>query len=838
MMLQRLKKRVEERFGREITYQKDCINLASNILNSTGCYISPTTLRRVFGFLPTNSNPSGVTLNTLSNYCGFDSWNQFLSSLQTETIPSETSSIMWKQAQEKAADLSKTTIDRIKKSIPLGYSHTVARQFAQERLQYFINSNYRATAFVGPGGYGKSTLLVKWYEKFITQSECKNDIILFLQASSLISAVTKHFTPDTWLQSILDINPPLPFHRLVSEFHHSPRRFILILDALDEIIEYGSKAEQIHQVIHQLVRQQAPNEWFKVILSSRLSSWKAFQKQELDRNLWFFVHNEVTSHHGANMPPLNEDEIQRILNATINREQPEPIIVEELPAELLNSISYPYYLQLYIDILRQDKSQHLADRLDLLTSFVKSQIYQSAYSDEMLDILDTILNLSDGKNNIKPVKKNDLKRAYPIHLKTEEGYFSAYNELLSFGILSEENIENRFGSYTKCVRVSQDELVEFLIIQRQIEKHGGITIKLFKIIEKEYAQSKLLPNLISLLFQIAYKERISKVLKSFFELKEGTLSSVFSSTEVSTTLRNDDLMRHVLIPHYSKNDKAKRFLFEGSFDVNNIVMSGRFLVQNYLLNCETEEAQFYAKTLLYLAAFLNLDTSTIKQDAYFFNNNTPTQNAKPLIAGLWFSCKIMCWKLIHNTHEINSIVADIDLYAHQNEDVWARTDRLDFELGLCSGLIIARHHGVLLNRLKPIITDRPKEDKSPVEKAIAIFYHYALWNIDNRFEDEVMLEIEYYLNELPWGNSYHAIIIGRSFLSLYYLKLGSIEKAYELFQKAIQVSTIAGYRICEVKLLKHLVRVLRKLGETSKAEEYEAFALTLLRKTDLSLESV
>jgi len=77
-MLQRIKGLVELKYGKKITYQKDCTYLSYNILEATGLLISPSTLRRLFGFLTTNSNPSRASLDILSQYCGFTDWSDFI----------------------------------------------------------------------------------------------------------------------------------------------------------------------------------------------------------------------------------------------------------------------------------------------------------------------------------------------------------------------------------------------------------------------------------------------------------------------------------------------------------------------------------------------------------------------------------------------------------------------------------------------------------------------------------------------------------------------------------------------------------------------------------------
>ena len=62
------------------------------------------------------------------------------------------------------------------------FGKAIERQFANERLAFFITSEYISTAFIGPGGYGKSTCLLKWIDKWVNDKRNENDIVIIIQA--------------------------------------------------------------------------------------------------------------------------------------------------------------------------------------------------------------------------------------------------------------------------------------------------------------------------------------------------------------------------------------------------------------------------------------------------------------------------------------------------------------------------------------------------------------------------------------------------------------------------------------------------------------------------------
>jgi hypothetical protein len=68
-----LKKELEKNFGRKIASYRDCVQLVDDIYHKTESTVNVNTLRRFFGLVKTNYNPSPATLAIFSKYCGFNS---------------------------------------------------------------------------------------------------------------------------------------------------------------------------------------------------------------------------------------------------------------------------------------------------------------------------------------------------------------------------------------------------------------------------------------------------------------------------------------------------------------------------------------------------------------------------------------------------------------------------------------------------------------------------------------------------------------------------------------------------------------------------------------------
>ena len=836
-MLQGIKGLVELKYGKKITYQKDCTSLSYSILETAGLFISPSTLRRLFGFLSTNSNPSRASLDTLSQYCGFADWSDFITKNGNEKPTGNGILDFWQAAQAKAHTLSKKYCETIKKQVPINFSNTVIRAFAEERLTYFLKSEYVATPFVGPGGYGKSTLLAGWVTKYMAQTGNHNDIILFIPAATLEN--TAHTLPffDSWLLALLGIDSCHNFFECIGESLYAPiGKFILVIDALDELTDVGTKSNKIFTGLHQFIKQVSSEEQrIKVIVSSRYATWRHFFNESASHEDWYFADETYFTSSDANMPPFNDREIQLVLDNTINRGSTTRVVVEELTSSILQIISYPYYTQLFIQFFNPETTHLIGDRLDLLNEFVSKELHRSQYSEEKMDILNKIVELSTSNGTPGVILKNTLKEIYPIHLKLAGNYFQAYNQMLSYGIIGEENVENRFGSISIQIKILQWPVFELILLQKLIQQNKGLDFSLFKKIEEDFSNSPLMPNLICLLFEMAYKNKNIEALEKFFTLSDQTLQLTLSQPTIPSTLQGDDYMRNALIPHYAKDRKARQFLFQEVVNINSISTSWRFLIYNYLQNSYNEQDIFFANTMLCISGLLRLERSWIDKFSDFFPHDIPNHRVNPYIQGIWFSCKIIC-QYFSKSVLINDTISRSEKYSKEQLSTWGKKGYYQYYYGLTIGLIVAQKYHSLFTLLNRFSNPAPKGSLNSVEKALILFYEYSKWLEKPEYDPETMLELQTYMSEMPQWNSYIPLIVGNSWHAMYSLSLGKVERAYELIQKCIEISNLAGYLVFEVRMLKTLNSLLLSLGEPKKAHDCEDFAKGLVNKTGIDFD--
>lgn len=75
--ISRMRKAVEACFGSSLKSSRHFEALSDSIHERTGILLSPTTLKRVWGYLDENVNPRLHTLDTLCRYAGWNGWHDF-----------------------------------------------------------------------------------------------------------------------------------------------------------------------------------------------------------------------------------------------------------------------------------------------------------------------------------------------------------------------------------------------------------------------------------------------------------------------------------------------------------------------------------------------------------------------------------------------------------------------------------------------------------------------------------------------------------------------------------------------------------------------------------------
>lgn len=84
-VMQQLLSLVRQKLGRTLESPADFECLSEQIQHSIGEYLSPTTLKRLFGYIPQTGTPRPVTLSIMARYAGFAGWQDYLDKQHVES---------------------------------------------------------------------------------------------------------------------------------------------------------------------------------------------------------------------------------------------------------------------------------------------------------------------------------------------------------------------------------------------------------------------------------------------------------------------------------------------------------------------------------------------------------------------------------------------------------------------------------------------------------------------------------------------------------------------------------------------------------------------------------
>ena len=94
--IQRLRQRIETSVGYSLHSPKDFDTLAEQIFAKLGVMMSPTTLKRIWGYLDNPGEPRHSTLEILARFVGYSSWEAFADSTEEASL-AEASNLILKR---------------------------------------------------------------------------------------------------------------------------------------------------------------------------------------------------------------------------------------------------------------------------------------------------------------------------------------------------------------------------------------------------------------------------------------------------------------------------------------------------------------------------------------------------------------------------------------------------------------------------------------------------------------------------------------------------------------------------------------------------------------------
>lgn len=195
--IENLKKEVVRKFGRTVEAAADFDTLSMAIQQGISETVSPSTLKRVFGYVKYDAEPSATTLSILSRYVGYAGWSDFCRNFQ----PSESD-----------GGTSHSKIHKQKKLILFLTAVSIVLTVVCILLSTHLDSAMSAYRNAVPGGTGtviRDTVLPR-ASPAMTQAEI--DEAKYQEIRSECIMKVKHMT-----DSVMAMRNELPLYRYVEK---------------------------------------------------------------------------------------------------------------------------------------------------------------------------------------------------------------------------------------------------------------------------------------------------------------------------------------------------------------------------------------------------------------------------------------------------------------------------------------------------------------------------------------------------------------------------------------------------------------------------------------------
>lgn len=599
-----LQSEVLRQFGVDNLQPNQCKLLAQAVLNHTGKLVSETTLKRVFGFAVTQHSFSRYTLNTLAQYCRYKDWEDFQADYYKKAFRprQQADQSRWSEIKKKANAVSQYTMLTLKNRSGIPFNNTAPRQYCLSHIERFLESNYAATVFIAPAGWGKSLALVHAAENywFGKNAVCQQDICWFINAHAAGSLLLKGFSLSSWLDNQLNIGNGDNFREYFSA-HPEERsgRLVLIIDGFDEIAMGADKLKLLYNKLEDFVYSNDLHPWIKVILSIRSSTWgEMFQQSQQSpafRRFWF-LGPEMDEDTSINIPMLTEQEIKSVLyNADFDTET-----VRLLSDGFLQKLRHPYYLQLFCQLNNTPGQTFIDENLSLfevISRFIQNRLFSSPNNAFKVSIIERLLQLLDmGRAGLYADKSALLKQHAEL--------FPAYKELLADNILVEENLSQEIMFNVK-VRFAHNFLLEYFTAMHYIREHGQVVDSgmLSKVL-KDFPQSPFRMYVFKWLLRYAITHHQTEGIQSVFTLPLATLEKAH-------------LLEYLVLHYQQEGNPQFSSVFPAGYFRKNPISSfinddfvhfkKKKLLNALLSLAESTEDKLKIRSNLYIMALMQLD---------------------------------------------------------------------------------------------------------------------------------------------------------------------------------------------------------------------------------------
>jgi hypothetical protein len=809
-MIDILRTKVLEKFDKPVGSPRDCEFLSKEVFCKTGRSISQTTLRRFFGMLKTKSAISAYNLDTLSIYCGSNDYTNFCKDFG---LFRKQAKYEFQEIDREISHVTRYTLNSISRKSLMKFSKTIPREQVNKNLNEFLSSDYTVISLVAPGGYGKSLALAHWI-KSLMSSEDHRPLCFFCTAPVFYQLLSGSKRTSTVLN--FNLSDSRNLLRVVAEtIGETDTWLVLVIDGLDELEGSPEKMNYLLEFVNDAANQYFRAGFLKIILSSREVTWNKYFRPEFeDKKPGWKVPEKTDSVDTvtSNLPLLSHSEVKEII-ARYNSAQTNSIVYESIVWGMKEMIRVPLHLH-FLTLLISNAVPVESISVDrLMFEYMENLIFSARYSEEKLDIVKKIIELSPQTKEDISISKAQLKAVFPIHLKTESFYFAAYNDLLSYGILVEEKIRNKFGVGVTTIHFRHSNFYYYLVALFLLDGSEEVSFDMFRQIADSKESLEWRSNVIANLFRLAYQYGFYNALEKFCMLPEEIISAITVRHAVGSCFRQENRIRMDLIREFAKSPAGQEKFFEWYVDTNHLFNNYVLRIREYLEHKKTREARLFGHGILFLAGFYGMDAGECMEQIGYLNGIEPNSSIHPWPIGRKVSSIILHRYIVKDDpfNDLEGFISSYTSIAYEYQ-MYLEKGVIEYEMMIMVALVLLGEYklliGLVLNAYKYYKLDDPKHAgfswmDMHQNRFAELFLDYARFKIDGKCNRKVPEQWESILDKYATiFDDFYFLILIHYFLFDFYMDAGDFEKALLHHNEGMKLSKFAKYQFYEAFLLK------------------------------------
>lgn len=598
-LLSVLRRHVKQKAGLKRIYNKDCRHVSELIFLSTGRSISPSTLKRFFSLVKSNSTPSTYSLDTLSNFCGFSSFEEYSQKYEEGSFKNQTPES--EGGTSPNIDLIRTYAEKhgneLFSEVALN-KRILHRKAISDSLSKFVESDhYLVYPILAPAGFGK-TITAFQFAKELSNKGDGNHLILLTKASYLAPVLIRNADLSACLKSILH-STSLNEQQLGAVLMDESVRKVFIIDAIDESAPFRNEVSRVFNAILNICIQLKNYPLCKLIFTQRSESWASCLKNSTQKpsfDDWFFdEQNSISYEQRITLPELTDLEIKNLWK----------LLTRKPYSHVLSARSVYFRSPNYIRILSRIKhgSGVTFSDLDIVNVYIQHLVYDAPESTGIRAILKKLVNSGQPGQPLPLSSLDKLITTFPV----------AWEELLGNHIIQ---VKSNSSELVRKPRVSfthqsyLESIVALFWYQERDRKPNDVE-QLFTLLGNRSFFKGVFENLFWVFYREHRLDLIIALLELDFDLNE---KKALARSLFDVWHSDPEWFRHIL-PDLAGHKIVRLLYFEHLVPIDYLPGIYGEAIDSYLRNSETLQDKLFALSMLALKGILQMDMTRLSNAA-------------------------------------------------------------------------------------------------------------------------------------------------------------------------------------------------------------------------------